>query len=98
MEADRIVDCRQISGVPLRVTNPAVGSLLDAGLARLDPLGIGMDITPECAVVDRSGAPSERLFAIGPVTRAAFWEIVAAPDIRNQCAALANRLGGAPGR
>ena len=95
MKADRIVDCRQISGVPLRITNPAVRSLLDAGLARLDPLGIGIDITPECAVVDRSGVPSERLFAIGPVTRAAFWEIVAVPDIRNQCAALANRLGRA---
>jgi uncharacterized NAD(P)/FAD-binding protein YdhS len=66
MEAHRIVDCRQISGMPLMVTNPAVRSLLDAGLARLDPLGIGIDITPECAVVDRSGVPSERLFAIGP--------------------------------
>jgi uncharacterized NAD(P)/FAD-binding protein YdhS len=52
-----------------------------------------------CAAVDPgSGVPSERLFAIGPVTRAAFWEIVAVPDIRNQCAALANRLGGALGR
>ena len=69
---------------------------MSAWLARLDPLGIGIDITPECAVVDRSGAPSERLFAIGPVTRAAFWEIVAVPDIRNQCAALAKRLGRAP--
>ena len=98
MEADRIVDCRQISGVPLRVTNPAVRSLLDAGLARLDPLGIGIDITPDCAVVDRSGVPSERLFAIGPVTRAAFWEIVAVPDIRNQCAALASRLAGVPSK
>jgi uncharacterized NAD(P)/FAD-binding protein YdhS len=95
MEADRIVDCRQISGVPLRVTNPAVRSLLDAGLARLDPLAIGIDVTPECALVGRSGVPSKRLFAIGPVTRAAFWEIVAVPDIRNQCAALANRLGRA---
>jgi uncharacterized NAD(P)/FAD-binding protein YdhS len=84
--------------MPLRITNPAVRSLLDAGLARLDPLGIGIDITPECAVVNRSGVPSERLFAIGPVMRAAFWEIVAVPDIRDQRAALANRLGRVFGR
>jgi uncharacterized NAD(P)/FAD-binding protein YdhS len=30
-------------------------------------------------------------------TRAAFWEIIAIPDIRNQCAALAARLAEATG-
>jgi uncharacterized NAD(P)/FAD-binding protein YdhS len=43
-------------------------------------------------VVRADGAPSQRLFAIGPLTRAAFWEIIAIPDIRNQCAALADQL------
>jgi uncharacterized NAD(P)/FAD-binding protein YdhS len=95
MEADKLVDCRRIGRVPLQVTNIAVRSLLDLGLARLDPLSIGIDVTPECAIIDRSGVPSKRLFAIGPLTRAAFWEIVAVPDIRNQCAALANRLAEA---
>jgi uncharacterized NAD(P)/FAD-binding protein YdhS len=45
-----------------------------------------------CAIVDRDGSPSRRLFAVGPVTRATFWEIVAIPDIRHQCAKLATRL------
>jgi uncharacterized NAD(P)/FAD-binding protein YdhS len=36
--------------------------------------------------------PSRRLFAIGPLTRAAFWEILTIPDIRNQCAELATQL------
>jgi uncharacterized NAD(P)/FAD-binding protein YdhS len=36
--------------------------------------------------------PSQRLFAIGPLTRAAFWEIIAIPDIRNQCVQLAEQL------
>ena len=92
IETDKIVDCRHIGRVPLKVTNPAVRSLFDAGLARLDPLSIGIDVTPECAVIDRFGVPSERLFAVGPLTRAGFWEIVAVPDIRVQCAALANHL------
>jgi uncharacterized NAD(P)/FAD-binding protein YdhS len=34
---------------------------------------------------------------VGPLTRAAFWEIIAIPDIRNQCAALAARLAEATG-
>ena len=72
--------------------NPAVRSLLDRGLARVDPLHIGIEIDPDCAIVKRDGVPSRRLFAVGPLTRAAFWEIIAIPDIRNQCAELAGKL------
>jgi uncharacterized NAD(P)/FAD-binding protein YdhS len=97
MEVDKIVDCRAIGGTPLKVTNPAVRSLLERGLARLDPLHIGLDVNADCALVDRFGEASERLFAVGPLTRAAFWEIVAVPDIRNQCTELANRLLRAAG-
>jgi len=92
MHVDRIVDCRGLGPEPPRLVNPALRSLLDRGLARLDPLRIGIDVTPHCAIVDRFGVPSERLFAVGPLTRAAFWEIIAIPDIRSQCAELANRI------
>ena len=90
--SDKIVECRGIPAVPLKVVNPALRSLLAAGLARLDPLHIGIDVAPTCALLDQFGVPSERLFAVGPLTRAAFWEIVAVPDIRHQCAALATHL------
>jgi uncharacterized NAD(P)/FAD-binding protein YdhS len=43
-------------------------------------------------VINRSGIASQHLFAVGPLTRAALWEIVAIPDIGNQCAELAVRL------
>jgi uncharacterized NAD(P)/FAD-binding protein YdhS len=89
---DKIVECRQIGSTPLQPINPALRSLLEQGLARLDPLRIGIDVTAESAIIKQSGVPSERLFAVGPLTRATFWEIFAIPDIRNQCADLANRL------
>jgi len=92
IRVDKIVECRGVPAHPLKVVNPVLRSLLEAGLARLDPLHIGIDVTQDCAIRDQFGVPSERLFAVGPLTRAAFWEIVAVPDIRNQCAALANRL------
>lgn len=92
IQVDKIVDCRGIGATPLKVNNPALCSMLERGLARLDPLRIGIDVTSDCALVDQFGTPSERLFAVGPLTRAAFWEVVAVPDIRNQCAALAKRL------
>ena len=92
LEVGAIVDCTGIVRDPGATGNPAVRSLFDQGLARPDPLRIGIEIAPDCAIVRGDGAPSQRLFAIGPLTRAAFWEIIAIPDIRNQCAALANQL------
>jgi uncharacterized NAD(P)/FAD-binding protein YdhS len=90
-----IVDCGGIVRDPAATTNPALLSLFDQGLARVDPLRIGIEIGMDCAIVRQDGTPSRRLFAIGPLTRAAFWEIIAIPDIRNQCAGLAGTLIGA---
>jgi uncharacterized NAD(P)/FAD-binding protein YdhS len=92
LEVDAIVDCTGIIKNPGATTNPAVRSLFDQGLARIDPLHIGIEVAADCGIVNRRGMPSRRLFAVGPLTRAAFWEIVAIPDIRNQCVRLAERL------
>jgi uncharacterized NAD(P)/FAD-binding protein YdhS len=92
LEVEAIVDCTGIVKDPSTTGNPAVRSLFDQGLARIDPLHIGLEVAPDCAIVNRSGLPSRRIFAIGPLTRAAFWEIIAIPDIRNQCVQLAERM------
>jgi len=62
MQVDKIVDCRGIGATPLKVVNPALCSLLERGLVRLDPLGIGIDVASDCAVIDQRGIASERLF------------------------------------
>jgi uncharacterized NAD(P)/FAD-binding protein YdhS len=95
MQADKIVDCSGVVAVPYRPTNPAVRDLLVRGHAQLDPLEIGLDVAADGAIVDRSGRASQRLFALGPLARAALWEITAIPEIRAQCARLADRLHGA---
>ncbi|MGY3585677.1 putative NAD(P)/FAD-binding protein YdhS [Bradyrhizobium sp. USDA 4341] len=92
LQVGAIVDCTGIVRDPGVTSNPAVRCLLDHGLARVDPLRIGIEVAAECAIVNRSGVPSRRLFAVGPLTRAAFWEVNAIPDIRNQCAELAAHL------
>jgi uncharacterized NAD(P)/FAD-binding protein YdhS len=79
LQVAKIVDCTGIVKNPLYTANPALRSLLDQGLVRIDPLQIGVEVTAECALVDQFGVPSERLFAIGPLTRAAFWEVTAVP-------------------
>ena len=73
---------------------PSGCSLLADGTVRPDPLRLGLDVTSTCALLHRSGSISRRLFAVGPVTKAAFWEMTAVPDIRRQCEVLAQHLAG----
>jgi uncharacterized NAD(P)/FAD-binding protein YdhS len=66
---------------------PLLRQLLGDGHARADELGIGL------AVGDGSRVQgSDRLWAVGPLTKGAFWEIVAVPDIRAQAAAVADDI------
>ncbi|MBB3952907.1 FAD/NAD(P)-binding protein [Aureimonas jatrophae] len=87
--ADRIIDCTGILRDPTTSSGHLVAELIQEGRARLDPLGIGIDVHEDGSVLDYAGTPSSRLFAVGPVTRARFWEITAVPDIRVQCGKLA---------
>ena len=80
---------------PHRSHDPLIRALLRDGVARPDPLGISLDVTNAGAVIDATGRASQRLFAIGPPSRAAFWEMIAIPDIRDQCAELATAAGDA---
>jgi uncharacterized NAD(P)/FAD-binding protein YdhS len=92
LEVSRIVSCRGLISDPRRSSNPLVAQLLAEDYARVDPLGIGLDVADRCAVVDARGRASERIFAVGPMSQAAFWESIAVPDIRLQAASLARRL------
>lgn len=80
-----------------RTSDPLLGDLFRRGRARVDPLRLSLDVDADCRVLDEAGRPSENLYAMGPLTRGAFWEIVAVPDIREQAAALADRLGAHSG-
>jgi uncharacterized NAD(P)/FAD-binding protein YdhS len=88
----KIAQCIGVSVNPHDSRNPLLQSMLAQGLAQPDPIGIGIDVTADCAVIDRFGRPSKRLVAVGPLTRGRFWEIVAIPDIRAQCAQLAEQI------
>ncbi|MBX3530306.1 MAG: FAD/NAD(P)-binding protein [Rhizobiaceae bacterium] len=90
----RIYDCTGIVKDVASGSIAIVRSLTERGLARVDPLRIGLDVTVNCAVVDAAGAASDKIYAIGPLTRGTFFEIDAVPDIRVQAAHLAARLTG----
>ncbi len=92
LQAVCILDCRGIRNDPDRHATPLIRSLLDSGQARVDPLRIGLDVDSDCRLIARDGLASRRIRALGPVSRAAFWEITAVPDIRDQAASLTPQL------
>jgi len=62
-------------------------SLLDGGGVRPDQHDIGLEVDEHCRA-----AGGERLWALGPLTKGRYWEIVAVPDIREQAAAVAEDI------
>lgn len=91
----RVINCTGPLGDLGRSTDPLLVSLIDAGLARPDAHRLGLDVDPDCRLIGADGAPHARLRAVGPMTRGAFWEITAVPDIRLQVWDLARRLSHA---
>lgn len=98
IQAQRVVNCTGPATNVACSSDPLMFALLQTGIARPDPLHLGLDSTAEGAVVGRYGIPSQRLFAIGPPTKAAAWEITAVPDIRRQCRDLAETVRDRLGR
>jgi uncharacterized NAD(P)/FAD-binding protein YdhS len=75
-----------------RAADPLLRDLFGSGLARPDPLRLGIDADTDGAVLDASGAPGRHLFTLGPPLRGLWYETTAIPEIRAQAAALASRL------
>lgn len=74
--------------------DPLTGPLITAGRARLDPVGMGLDLDADGRLLAADGSQNARLFALGPPARAAFWETTAVPDIRKRIEGLVDRLAG----
>ncbi len=88
---DRVVDCRGPRNEVDRKL-PLHAQMAADGLLRSDILGQGIDVSPNEALIGTDGKPSPCLFALGPLTRGRYTEIVAIPDIRLQAADLARHL------
>jgi uncharacterized NAD(P)/FAD-binding protein YdhS len=89
--AHHVINCIGPGGDPLRSRSPLLRTLLQSGLIRPDPLHLGIEADERGRVVDKNGAISERIFALGPPTRGVFWESTAVPDIRSQAELIAGQ-------
>ena len=94
LQVSRVINCAGPGADYARIAAPLLQDLLRRGIARPDPLQLGLDVSGAGALIGRDGAISRRLFAVGPPTRGRFWEMTAVPDIRRQCELLAATLAG----
>lgn len=96
LQVAHVVNCTGPGGDLSRNGPPIIRSLLAAGLARPDALGLGLDLDGDGRLIAADGCAG-RFYALGPASRGAFWEVTAIPDIRVQAqqvaAAICRDLG-----
>ena len=87
--ADLVVNCTGPNGDLAASGDALVSTLSRTGAIRADACGIGVDVDPDGRLIGADGVAAPSLFAVGPITRGAFWEVTAVPDIRVQAARMA---------
>jgi uncharacterized NAD(P)/FAD-binding protein YdhS len=88
--AQRVIDCTGLANDFTTLDDPLIQQLLGDGMVRPSPVGLGIDCTSYGAIIDQVGQASRRLFAVGPITRGALWEITSVPEIRAQAEQVAS--------
>jgi len=82
-----VINCTGPLGTISRTRDPMLKGMLADGLARPDQLGIALDVDERSRVIG-----AKRAWAMGPLTKGRYWEIIAVPDIRDQAAAVADDI------
>jgi uncharacterized NAD(P)/FAD-binding protein YdhS/predicted metal-dependent enzyme (double-stranded beta helix superfamily) len=92
MNANWVINCTGPVAANSAESNPAIGSLLVHGWVRQDPLGLGLDTSTSGNAINAAGDALLDLFVVGTLRKPSFWESTAVPELRNQAAAVAERV------
>ncbi|MBD7942337.1 FAD/NAD(P)-binding protein [Brevundimonas guildfordensis] len=90
LSAGWLIDCTGPGHDAARA--PLTAALIAEGRARIDAVDLGLDLDADGRVIHADGTVDAALFVLGPPARAAFWETIAVPDIRQRIEALARKL------
>src|SRR5262249_14876713 len=82
---DYVINCTGPLHAIERTGDTLLRDLLDIGAVRPDHLNIGLE-------VDEHSRAGNRLWALGPLTKGRYWEMIAVPDIRGQATAVADDI------
>jgi uncharacterized NAD(P)/FAD-binding protein YdhS len=98
LDVGAIVNCTGAGCDLRRDAPPLLRSLLDAGAARADELGLGLDVAADGALLDAEGRASKRIYAVGALRKGVEWEAIGVTEIRDHSAAAAARIVGSAER
>ncbi len=87
-----LVNCTGAATDVTATADPLLRQLLDSGLARPDPLRLGLDADARGALRDAGGTAASDIVTLGPLLRGRRYETTAIPEIRDQAAAIARHL------
>lgn len=81
---DYVVNCTGLDSAAAWRSNPLLHSMMQSGLLRLHPIGIGFDVDENCQAFQEGRTSEPTLRVIGPPTSGAFGDPLAIPFIANQ--------------
>lgn len=90
----RVINCLGPQTDARRVDDPLLTQLLAQGIACVDQLGLGLEMTDAHALIDARGHPVNQVFAVGPCRRAQHWEATAVPELKKQAVLVADAMAG----
>ena len=88
----RVINCTGSESDRRRIDDSLITSLFVQGLARPDPLFLGLDVDEIGRVIDHKGAVSRCLYAIGPPRKGFLWETTSVYEIRQQAVEMTQYL------
>jgi len=87
-----LINCTGAGTDITRTADPLLRHLLESGLARPDPLRLGLDADVCGALRDAGGTAVSDVVTLGPPLRGLRYETTAIPEIRDQAAVIARHL------
>ena len=92
LEVSTVVNCTGPESDTRTLEEPLVAALRGRGLLQPDPLGLGVETSPEYSLVNAEGQASRVLYYVGPFLKALHWEATAVPELRVHALSLAEML------
>jgi len=72
--------------------NPALRSLAEAGLIRVDAYGLGIETNLDSRAIGRDGEAVAGLFVAGPLARGTFGELMGLPEVARHAQMVASEI------
>ncbi len=92
LRAAAVINCTGPRSDGARGGTPFLRHLVDAGIATPHPLGLGLAVDDQGALIGADGRPSPAVHTLGPLRRGHLFESTAMPESRVQAADLAAEL------